>query len=154
MNEIFINNHTNEDVGGLEDVVIDCVNETLKSEGITLTAEVSVLFTDDTEIAEFSREYRGIDAPTDVLSFPQMSKEEILAWKKERGVMLLGDVVISLARAREQAAEYGHDIKREVGFLTVHSILHLLGYVHEEPADFDEMNEKQEKILGIIGLKR
>ena len=100
-------------------------------------AEVSVMIVCDKEIQELNLQYRGMDKPTDVLSFPMEDEE------------YLGDIVISLPRARAQAEEYGHSIEREIAFLTAHSMLHLMGYDHE-----DEMFAKQEEILNELGYKR
>ena len=158
MMDIYIENNTDEDITKLEPIVIAAVEQTLKSEGIEFPLEASIVFVGNDEIAKLSGDYRGKFAPTDVLSFPQMEKEEIAAANR-RGAQhppahMLGDIIISLDKAKEQAAEYGHSIEREVGFLTVHSVLHLLGHDHETEEELDRMNEKQESILKEIGLTR
>lgn len=128
--------------------------------GLSDRVEVSVMFTDNEEIRELNREHRGLDRATDVLSFPLLEYDEDGRAEEEyvdtntKGETLLGDIVISLERAAEQAAEYGHSFEREVGFLTVHSMLHLLGYDHIEPKDEAEMFELQEKILNGLELTR
>ncbi len=104
---------------------------------------VSVLVCDNAAIRELNAQWRGIDKATDVLSFPMEDDERIL-----------GDIVLSLERAYEQAEEYGHSPAREIGFLTVHSMLHLYGYDHIEEADRIEMRAMEEKILTKLGLLR
>lgn len=119
--------------------------------------EVSVLITDDDGIHELNRDYRGIDRKTDVLSFPMLEyeseekpKDEIFEDEEN----ILGDIVISLETAVSQAEEYGHSVLREVCFLTVHSMLHLFGYDHEEDADRQKMREREEYFLNKLGLVR
>ncbi|MBQ6908361.1 MAG: rRNA maturation RNase YbeY [Clostridia bacterium] len=108
--------------------------------------DVSVLITDNEEIQRLNLQYRNIDAPTDVLSFPMFDEEGNLDNDE------LGDIVISLERALSQSEEYGHSLKREVAFLTAHSMLHLLGYDHENGEQ--EMYIKQDEILNLLGIKR
>ena len=128
--------------------------------GFETKVEISVMFTDNEEIRKLNNEHRGIDRATDVLSFPLIEYDEdgnILEEYMDfnpSGEMVLGDIVISLERASEQAEEYGHSFEREVGFLTVHSMLHLLGYDHEIPEDEEEMFGYQTEILEEMGLKR
>ena len=119
--------------------------------------EISVLLVDNETIRTLNRDYRDKDAATDVLSFP-MEEElpdetapQIIGGPTER---MLGDLVISVERAVEQAAEYGHAVERELAFLTVHGLLHLLGYDHEEEADKCEMRTEEEHILELLGIKR
>ena len=129
-----------------EELIKKSVEGTLEYEGFEKNCEVSVTFTDDEGIRELNREYRDIDRPTDVLSFPMFD---------EGDEVVLGDIVISLERARLQAEEYGHSIEREISFLCVHSCLHLLGYDHETGEDDEKiMFEKQHEILEKIGQKR
>ena len=113
-------------------------------------------FTDNEGIRELNRGYRGKDAPTDVLSFPILSEDDS-DWDidEANGCAVLGDIVISVERAMEQAEMYGHSPEREIAFLSVHSTLHLLGYDHERSEEEDKlMREKQEKILSSIGQER
>lgn len=131
----------------------------LTYEGHEFDAEVTLIFTDDEEIREINNENRGIDRATDVLSFPMLeaenSKLNITPGDMENGRVILGDIVISLERAEAQAKEYGHSLERELGFLTVHSMLHLLGYDHENGKEEEKiMFEKQENVLSSIGLMR
>ncbi len=133
------------------------VSETLLEEGFESPAEVSVSFVDNEEIHKLNLEYRGKDKPTDVLSFPMWEGDE-------EGVgdidplgeaVLLGDIILSVEKAYEQAAEYGHSIERELAFLSVHSTLHLLGYDHEVSEEDERyMNQKQEEVLTKIGQPR
>ncbi len=145
------------DIPGSErfsDVVRRAVNQALLEEGVDRLCEVSVSFVDEQEIHRLNLETRGVDRATDVLSFP-MSEGEEFEINPENGAALLGDIVISLPRALAQAEEYGHSPEREVGFLTVHSVLHLLGYDHVDDEEGERyMRERQEHVLGALGLTR
>lgn len=128
--------------------------ETLEYEGHDKITEVSVTFTDNERIHALNKQYRNVDKPTDVLSFPLLDSEgdedELLPAELET---MLGDIVISLEKAREQAEEYGHSFEREVAFLCVHSMLHLLGYDHERSeADDEDMCIRQRIIMDKLGL--
>ena len=128
--------------------------ETLDTEGIDFDCEFSITYTDNEGIRALNREYRNKDSATDVLSFPMFDPEteEIEALDGQPAV--LGDIVISLERAAEQAELYGHSFEREVAFLCVHSVLHLLGYDHERSADEDKlMREKQRAVMHALGLE-
>lgn len=116
--------------------------------------EVAVTIVDNEKIHRLNREYRGIDRPTDVLSFPLWEPDEEWVIDEEEEEVMLGDIVISLPKAKEQAAEYGHTLARELGFLAVHGFLHLLGYDHETEQEEKEMFSRQEEILSRIGLQR
>ena len=132
-----------------EAVVRAAVAATLAYEQFGAGAEVSVTFCNDGYIQELNREYRGKDAPTDVLSFPIFDADEEDPLDEE--ILPLGDIVLNLDRAALQGAELGHSLLREVAFLTVHSTLHLLGYDHERSADEDEeMCKKQRDIIAIL----
>ncbi len=131
-------------------LVRQAVKEALAFEQFDRPAEVSVSFVDDDEIALLNKTHRGIDRPTDVLSFPLFDEDF-----EDGEAAALGDIVISLERAAAQAEAYGHSFERELAFLTVHSVLHLLGYDHEEgKAEESEMFDRQEKILARMGLNR
>ncbi len=122
--------------------------------------EISVMFTDDENIRVLNKLHRNIDRSTDVLSFPMFDYDENgeiiedYADFNRNGEMLLGDIVISLEHAKAQAEEYGHALLREIGFLTVHSMLHLFGYDHMTKEDEKEMFSYQEEILNGMGLTR
>jgi probable rRNA maturation factor len=116
--------------------------------------ELSVLITDDAEIHELNRDYRQIDAPTDVLSFAAEEGEPGFVRPADMP-RILGDLVISYERVVAQAAEYGHSTRRELAFLTVHGVLHLLGYDHERSAaDQVQMREREEAIMAVLGIGR
>ncbi len=126
------------------------VGAVLDLEGFERPAEVSVVITDDEEIRDINREYRGIDAATDVLSFPQYERGEELP---DFGYVSLGDIVISAEHAARQAELYGHSFERELSFLTVHSTLHLLGYDHVTSEEDERvMREKQRLAMKMLGL--
>lgn len=130
------------------------VETTLEYEQYNNSCQVSLTFTDNEGIHVLNNQYRGVDAPTDVLSFPLVDytgeSEEPVA---DEPVVSLGDIVISLERALEQAEEYGHSSEREVAFLCVHSTLHLLGYDHVNgDAEEREMRERQTAIMALMGL--
>lgn len=118
--------------------------------------EVSIALVDNIRIQELNREYRGIDTPTDVLSFAfnegQMAGDILFTNGSDKHI--LGDIIISLECAFSQAEEYGHSFKRELGFLTVHGMLHLLGYDHQTPDERVEMERLQEEILAVVDLSR
>ena len=141
------------------DTVRKCICAALAEEHFDFDTEVNLLLVDNSIIREINREQRNIDRATDVLSFPMLEQEdgEIMIYDEDiaDGRVLLGDIVISLERAEEQAEEYGHSFLRELGFLTVHSVLHLLGYDHELGEEEEkEMFAKQEKVLRSVGLNR
>ena len=128
------------------------VESVLAYEGVRADCEVSITFVDNEQIRELNREYRQIDRATDVLSFPQLAPDEIPGMGAGPDAAL-GDIVISLERAREQVEEYGHSFERETAFLCVHSMLHLLGYDHETgEADELDMRRRQTEILDGMGL--
>ncbi len=128
---------------------------TLDDSEIDFPVEISLTFVDNDEIQKLNKEYREKDTPTDVLSFPMFENGEIEYDDESDEPCALGDIVISLERAVEQAEEYGHSLEREVGFLCVHSVLHLLGYDHETSEEDEEyMNETCEDVLTSLGLHR
>lgn len=129
------------------------VEATLVYEGIARDLEVSVTFTDDEGIRKLNRSFRKIDKPTDVLSFPLFDFEGDADAVAEELDDMLGDIVISLERASAQAEEFGHSFEREVAFLTVHSMLHLLGYDHETSEEDElDMRRRQTAIMEMLGL--
>ena len=135
--------------------IIKAVDETLKAEGFTPAAEVSITLTNNEGIQKLNMLYRSIDKPTDVLSFPASEFDEELEKNHDNGALILGDIVISVEKVIEQANEYGHNIEREIAFLTVHSVLHLLGYDHDISKDEEKlMFERQEQILTSAGFLR
>ncbi len=128
------------------------VKETLAYERFDDDCEVSVTFCDNEQIREMNRKFRNIDRETDVLSFPLFDDNGVDAHIEELNCML-GDIVLSLEKAHAQAEEFGHSFEREVAFLTVHSVLHLLGYDHEtSEEDEKDMRHRQSEIVDGIGL--
>lgn len=127
---------------------------TLQAEHFEGSAEVNVTFTDDIEIHKLNLEFRNVDKSTDVLSFP-LGERGVFDINPESGAKMLGDIVISVQHAVVQAREYGHTLQREMAFLTVHSMLHLLGYDHENGGiEALRMREKEEEILKMLGVPR
>ena len=129
-------------------------NAALEYEKFEGNTEVSVIFVDNQEIAKLNEQYRNKPTPTDVLSFP-LGENNHYDINQETGAAMLGDIVISMERAMEQAEMYGHSLQREVAFLTVHSMFHLLGYDHEAGGiEAVRMREKEEATLIQLGLPR
>lgn len=144
-------------------IIKKCVNAVLKAENVAVPCEINILVTDDDGIRAINQAYRNLDKPTDVLSFPMFQLEAGCPpkdWSEymdpETGLCPLGDMAISLERAIAQAVEYGHSARREVGYLTIHSMLHLLGYDHiDEGPEKAKMREREESIAAEIpGMQR
>ncbi|MBA4535869.1 rRNA maturation RNase YbeY [Bacillus aquiflavi] len=131
------------------------LNFAADKEGIQQEAEMSVTFVTNERIKEMNKEYRGKDYPTDVISFAmeEMGEGEIQVSGADMP-RVLGDIIISVQKAKEQADEYGHSFMRELGFLAVHGFLHLLGYDHETEGEEKQMFSRQKDILNEYGLKR
>lgn len=129
---------------------------TAEQEEVDSNSELSVTFVSNDEIQEINREWRGKDQATDVISFAmeELGEDEIDFGLLEDEPIVLGDLIISVERCREQAAEYGNHFERELGFLAVHGFLHLLGYDHIEKADEEVMTKRQEEILHHFELYR
>ncbi len=143
-------------------IIKKCIRSTLDAERISVPCEINVLVTNDQGIHTINKESRGIDRPTDVLSFPMFELvpgEPPTDWgdyqDPESGLVPLGDMCISLERAQAQAAEFGHPLRREAGYLTIHSMLHLLGYDHLDEGPMKrQMRLREEAIAENIGLQR
>ena len=149
-----------ETPAAVEEQIRRCVLAALEGEKIDTSCVVEVCVTDDAGIHQTNLETRGVDRPTDVLSFPMF---ELKPGEKPRpdwadpdtGKVLLGDMMISLERAEAQAEEYGHSLEREVCYLAVHSVLHLLGYDHLDEGPMKaQMRQREEAILGALGITR
>ena len=139
---------------GVRMLIRRCCNAVLVNENFEGSAEISVRFVDDEIIHELNREYRHVDRSTDVLSFP-LGENGVYDINHDTGAKILGDIVISMQHAVMQADLYGHSLQREIAFLPVHSMLHLLGYDHEaEGLERVRMREKEEAVLTQLGLKR
>ncbi len=141
------------------------IRTALEEEHFPFEAEVSLTLVDNTRIHEINKETRGIDSPTDVLSFPMLeypapadfsdlSEDPFCDRNPDTGEILLGDIVLSLEKVSEQAQEYGHSEKREYAFLITHSMLHLMGYDHMVPEEASVMEEHQNRILDILHIQR
>lgn len=147
-----------------ESLIREVVTAALDAEDCPYECEVDVLLTDNESIREINKAERDIDRPTDVLSFPAVDyeapgdfshvEEDDSLFHPESGELLLGDMVISLDKVKEQAKEYGHSEKRELAFLVAHSMFHLMGYDHMEDAERLVMEEKQEAVLQTLGITR
>ena len=137
---------------GMRMLVRRCCNAVLKMEKFEGPAEISVTFVNNEQIKELNAQYRNKDIETDVLSFGLCGEDGKYDIDPETGAQLLGDVVISMERAVEQANIYGHSLQREVGYLTCHSVLHLLGYDHEDNMERIRMREKEELVMDLLGL--
>ncbi len=135
--------------------IVELLNFAAKMEEIEEGSEVSLTFVNNEKIREINKEYRNKDSATDVISFAmeELGEGEITVVGAEMP-RVLGDIIISVTRAKEQAEEYGHSVMRELGFLAVHGFLHLLGYDHMTPEDEKEMFSRQKDILDAFGLKR
>lgn len=146
------------------DLLESVVNAAIDYVGCPYEIELNILLTDNENIHKLNSEFRNIDSATDVLSFPMISYDEPAdfsgceteedCFNPETGELVLGDIVISLEKAQEQAEKYGHSAKREVAFLTAHSMLHLFGYDHMTESEATEMENRQEEILRILGINR
>ncbi len=136
---------------GLRMLIRRCCHAVLELEKFQGPAEISVTFTDNEEIRKLNAQYRNIDAATDVLSFP-MGENGQYDTNLETGAKILGDIVISVEKAVEQAEAYDHSLQREVAYLTAHSVLHLLGYDHVENMEKVRMREKEELVMEQLGL--
>lgn len=132
----------------VEEAIINASEAALKNRG--KWGDITFSVVDDEEIHQVNREYRNVDRPTDVISFPANEGESIAALPDG----FLGDIMISLPRAEAQAEEYGHSLKRELSFLAVHGTLHLLGYDHMTDEEAKEMFALQDEILGEMGITR
>ena len=155
-NKVLITNSQNtvKIPSGLRILIRRSCNAVLEYEKFEGPAEISVTFVDNASIAELNAQYRNKPMPTDVLSFP-MGENGVYDIDEDNGCKILGDIVISMERAMEQAELYGHSLQREIGFLTVHYMLHLLGYDHEVSGlEMVRMREKEETILNKLGLVR
>jgi probable rRNA maturation factor len=153
-----------QDIKQVEDkhfrLLEDTVNACLELSQIETGCEISITLVDNKKINEINKEFRNINAPTDVLSFPMVMMEEgriILDegdYNLDDDLLILGDIVISLEKAEKQAEEYGHSFERELAFLTSHGAFHLLGFDHEEEEQGKRMFDRQEEVLGKMGLGR
>lgn len=151
----FLNNQSEFETNNFENIICKVAEEVLLIHNVTKNVEISVVFTDDAEIKSINSDFRNINSSTDVLSFPQYEYSIPGDVSKiEDMTLILGDIIISLEHAEAQAIEYNHSINREVGYLSAHSMLHLLGYDHMNDEDKKLMREKEELIMKNIKLTR
>ena len=157
---LIVANETAED---LDETFVQRLREaarhTVAEEGLPAELEIGLTLADDGALQQLNEQYRGVDEATDVLSFPLFERDELERFRMDPAAFperpaLLGDVVISLPTARRQAVEYGHSLLREVVFLFVHGLLHLLGYDHDEEGARRQMRAREEAILYAVGLPR
>ncbi|HWR42666.1 rRNA maturation RNase YbeY [Sporomusa sp.] len=143
----------------MEQMLMQVLNKAAEVYGLEPQAEVSVVLADDDYIRQLNRQYRGKDTPTDVLSFAmnehcQGDHEPEITEAPDDIEILLGDIIISLDTTARQAEEFGHSLERELAYLTVHGMLHLLGYDHEDQAERLEMRKEEEYVLSLLGITR
>lgn len=140
----------------VEELIRELLGHAAAEEALTGEVEVAVTFMTDEAIQEVNAQYRGKDMPTDVISFAleEMTEGEVAIVAEEGMPMVLGDILISVETAARQAGEYGHDFKREIGFLALHGFLHLLGYDHMTEEEETKMFGRQKEILASFGLER
>ena len=159
--DILFSSELEEDTSGMETLLQTVIPTALREQGVDFPCEVDVLFTDDAGIHQINLDTREVDRATDVLSFPvfdltpgSLPDPETCA-DPETGLVPLGDMVLSLERCRAQAEEFGHSVKREMAYLAVHSVLHLLGYDHMDEGPMKaQMREREECILASLGITR
>lgn len=157
---ILLSSDVEEDTTELEALLEQVIPAALEAEGVELPCEINVLLTDDAGIRAINLDQRGVDAPTDVLSFPMFDFQPGDKPTEEDAdpgshLVPLGDMVLNLDRVKSQGEEYGHGPRRECAYLAVHSILHLLGYDHMDDGPMKaQMREREEAILGRLGIGR
>lgn len=166
MSSIYIEKETEQPLEiDYEPLIHQVIEKALIVEGCKHPVELNILLTDNEKIRCLNAEHRNKDVPTDVLSFPVIDYAQIgdirtldkhipEYFNYETQELVLGDIVISVDKLKEQAHDYGHSLERELGFLIAHSMLHLFGYDHMEPEEEEVMKVKQEKILQEVGLFR
>ncbi len=153
---VLIDNRTDAPLTKDQETLLEKVcKESLKLEDFEDNCEISISIVDNEEIRQLNKQFRDIDRETDVLSFPLLTFEEgEYADVNEKDEIVLGDIIISIEKAKAQAEEYGHSFEREIAFLTAHSMLHLLGYDHMVLEEEEEMFAKQKEILIQAGIPR
>jgi probable rRNA maturation factor len=143
----------------MEQMLMQVLNKAAEVYGLKPQTEVSVVLADDQYIHQLNRQYRNKDAPTDVLSFAMNDQcagehEPAITDTPEDIEILLGDIIISLETTARQAEEFNHSLERELAYLTIHGMLHLLGYDHEDEAERTEMRQEEEYVLSLLGITR
>lgn len=156
MIDFYFNDETGEIDQKTEQLIRELLTHAAKKENVPADSELSITFMTDEAIREINADYRGKDQPTDVISFAleEMGEGEVQVIHEEGMPTVLGDIIISTETAEKQAAEYGHTLEREIGFLALHGFLHLLGYDHMNEEDERKMFGRQKEILTSFGLER
>ncbi|MDW0117384.1 rRNA maturation RNase YbeY [Sporosarcina thermotolerans] len=156
MLDIYFDDRTEKVTDDITKLIQDVLDHAAKMEDLKGSPEISITFMTDEEIRKLNAEYRGKDKATDVISFAleEMTEGEVAIVQEDDMPIVLGDIIISVETANRQAAEYGHDEKREIGFLALHGFLHLLGYDHMTEDDEKKMFGRQKDILSSFGLER
>lgn len=156
MLDIYFDDETTTVDSKVEELIRELLCHAATEEALTGEVEVAVTFMTDDAIQEVNAQYRGKDVPTDVISFAleEMTEGEVAIVAEEGMPTVLGDILISVETAARQAGEYGHDFKREIGFLALHGFLHLLGYDHMTEEEETKMFGRQKEILASFGLER
>lgn len=138
-------------------IIKNVLKRAIEEEGLYSTKlYINVILTNPNNIKQINRKYRNIDRPTDVLSFPMFEKEEIqvLKDKKTQIPEVLGDIIVSIEKVKEQAVEYGHGFERELSYMIIHGFYHLMGYDHMTEEEKKQMREKEEKVLNLLNIQR
>lgn len=151
-------NYNNIEKMDREEVIIkEVVQAVLEEEKIVHELYINITLTNNEEIHIINKQYRDVDRPTDVLSFPMYEREEIPELRKKDNIFaeeILGDIIISIPKVKEQAEEYGHSFERELAYLTTHGMLHLLGYDHMIDEEKEQMRKREEEILEKLNITR
>lgn len=140
-----------------EKLIRNVVEKVLLEENVICDVDVYITLTNNEEIHKINKEYREVDRPTDVLSFPMYEREDIIKLKEESNdevEKILGDIIVSIEKVKEQADEYGHSFERELAYLVTHGMLHLLGYDHIIEDEQKIMRQREEEILGMLNISR
>lgn len=154
---IEINYNDIEELPKEERLIKEVVEKVLLEENVLTDVDVYITLTNNAEIHKINKEYRDVDRPTDVLSFPMYERNEILKLKENTDdeiEKILGDIIVSIEKVKEQAEEYGHSFERELAYLVTHGMLHLLGYDHIIDEEQKIMRKREEEILGILKISR
>lgn len=154
---IEINYNKIEEMEREEVIIKRVVQAVLEEEEIVHELYINITLTNNEEIHIINKQYRDVDRPTDVLSFPMYERNEIPELRKKDNIFaeeILGDIIISIPKVREQAEEYGHSFERELAYLTTHGMLHLLGYDHMIDEEKEQMRKREEEILEKLNITR
>ena len=154
---IEVNYNAISDLPNEEKLIKEVVSRVLEEEKVLPEVDVYITLTNNEEIHKINKEYRDVDRPTDVLSFPMYERDEIAGLKNDTDdeiEKILGDIIVSIEKVREQAEEYGHSCERELAYLVTHGMLHLLGYDHMIEEEKAVMRKREEEILETLNITR